>query len=133
MMGLLISHNLFSQDNTDAKRLAELDYMKYSKNINCDSTNGSNLEHRICLNLEFQEIDSILNKKFNSLLSMIENDSISNQIKVFQKSWIENRRIRSEIISNGFQGHSLGIYYLDSMIKTTQIRIEEIEYLIENK
>lgn len=133
ILGILICNNTFSQDISDAKRLGELDYMKYADNVNCDSTSGSNLEHRICLNLEFQKVDSILNVRFNSLLKNIENDSIKNEINNFQRLWIENRRIQSELISNGFQGHSIGIYYLDSMIKTTKRRIEDIEYIIEIK
>jgi len=131
IVGILISNHLFSQEISDAERLANLDYMKYADKINCDSTGGSNLERRICLNLEFQTVDSILKIRFNTWVNSIENDSIRHEINKFQSLWVENRRSQSELISKGFQGHSLGIYYLDAMVETTKKRISEIEYLIK--
>ncbi len=118
-----------SLSETDAERLAKMDYMKYSKRVNCDSTSGTNLEHKICLNLEFQRIDSILNQQFDSLMSEIENDSIREKIASFQKHWILNRRTQSALAIKGLGGHSAGIYYLRSMIKTTELRNEELENL----
>ena len=133
LIGILICSNVIAQDITDAERLAKLSYMKGADKTNCDSTSGSNIEHRICLNIEFQRLDSILNVRYDSLLKSIENDSIKNGITKFHKAWVENRRIQSELISDGLQGHSLGIYYLDCMVSTTNRRIEEIEYLLEMK
>ncbi len=126
-------HELYSQDTSDAERLAALGYMKLATKINCDSTSGSNIEHRICLNLEFQKLDSILNKRFITLVQAINNDSIKRQIIQFQKSWVTNRRTQCRLISEGLQGHLLGIYYLGCMVETTRLRSKEITYLIETK
>jgi len=130
---LLLVEPFFAQEISDAERLGRLDYMKYASKINCDSTGGSNLEHRICLNLEFQKLDSVLHVRYAFLLESLENDSLKEERKEFQKLWIENRRTQSELLSNGWKGHVLGIYYLDAMIRITKGRIEEIEDLIEGK
>lgn len=125
----ILCSSVFGQDETDAERLASMSYMKYSSTVNCDSTSGTNLEHKICLNLEFQRVDSILNHRFDLLVSDIENDSIREQLMSFQKHWAKNRRMQSVLVTEGLGGHSAGIYYLRSMIKSTELRIEELENL----
>ena len=127
---LLVCNTLFAQEPSDAERLANLSYMKYAEKVNCDSMSGTNLEHRVCLNLEFQRVDSILNTRFDNFIVDIENDSTKLQLIDFQQSWIVNRRRQSEVKSKGYRGHFLGIVYLDCMVKTTKMRIEELEYLM---
>jgi len=117
------------QDQTDAERLSQLSYMQYADGINCDSTSGSNLEHRICLNLEFQKVDSILNNRFSVFLQTLENDSLKFEIESFQKQWIKERQLQSKIKSEGWRAHMFGIIYLDCMVNLTKRRIEEIEFL----
>ncbi len=125
ILGVLICTNLAAQDISDAERLANLSYMKYASSVNCDSTTGSNLEHKICLNLEFQELDSIMNVRFNTLLKSIESDSQKREIQRLQNAWIENRRTECGIKSEGLRGHGLGITYLSCMVKLTSRRIDE--------
>ncbi|WP_170853650.1 lysozyme inhibitor LprI family protein [Lishizhenia tianjinensis] len=79
--------------------------MQYANKIDCDSTSGSNLEHRICLNLEFQELDSLMNNNFRELLQRTENDSIKSKLSDYQLTWVNNRRLQSELISGGYTGH----------------------------
>lgn len=45
----------------DIKNLKNQSYLKLAKQINCDSTNGTTIEDRICANLELQKQDSLLN------------------------------------------------------------------------
>ena len=104
--------------------------MKYAEKINCDRTTGSNLEHRICLNLEFQKLDALVNEKFRALLQMVAKDSLRKELVEFQLAWVDNRRRQSEIVAEGSQGHVLGIIYLTSMVHTTEKRMEEIEFYI---
>jgi len=106
--------------------------MRYA-NFDCDSSNGSNLEHRICLNLEFQEFDSIMNANFKKLLKQTTNDSIKTALKAYQLSWVNNRRLQSEILSEGYRGHLLGITYLHCMVESTRSRIQELEAILDIK
>ena len=127
----LFSIELIGQDTADAIRLRGMSYMSIANNIDCDSTSGSNLEHRICLNIEFQKLDSIMNQRFSELLDRTLNDSIKVVLKENQSVWADNRRLQSEIIANGLQGHIFGIRYLHCMIESTKSRITELESILE--
>jgi len=43
-----------------------------------------------------------------------------------------NRRVQSEIFSEGLKGNSRGINYLWSMLNSTELRIKELELLFDN-
>ncbi len=133
LFAIFIAGSLYAQDISDSERLSKMEYMKYAAKINCDSTSGSNLEHRICLNLEFQKLDALLNEKFKALLQMVAKDSLRNELVEFQMAWVNNRRLQSEIVAEGSRGHMLGIIYLAAMVHTTQKRIEEIEFYIKRE
>lgn len=124
---------IIAQDNSDAVRLKNMSYMRLAGSVSCDDHANSMLEQRICLNLEFQSVDSIMNLKFTALLAKFEEESVQTELKAFQKAWVENRRLQSKLVSTGYRGHMLGIYYLDCMVKTTNRRIEEIEYLLRTE
>jgi len=130
LFGLVLSSYIQAQDISDAERLSKMSYMKYADGMNCDSV-MSNLEQRVCLNLEFQELDSIVNLKFDFFLTIVKNDSLKIKLKNYQKMWIKNRHHQSVVVSEGFRGHMLGITYLSRMIDATRRRIGEIEYLME--
>ena len=121
------------QDVSDVMRLKDLGYMKLADKVECKNTMGSTLEDRICLNLEFQKVDSIMNVKLTNFLTTVHNDTIRNTINTYQKSWIAHRRIKSKMISEGYRGHMLGIIYLGCMVETTMQRIKEINYLSGNE
>ncbi|WP_159025495.1 lysozyme inhibitor LprI family protein [Aquimarina sp. Aq78] len=121
--------NLSAQDISDALRLKELSYMKYAKRTDCNNTMGTTLGDRICLNLKFQQTDSIMNVKLKKMLHTITNDTIKTTIKTYQNAWVHHRRMKSEIVSEGYRGHMLGIIYLGCMVETTMQRIKEIEEL----
>ena len=59
-----------SQDTTDVSRLKKMEYLKYTDWVNCDSSE-TNLDIRICLNLEFQKVDSIMNSKLVLVLKSV--------------------------------------------------------------
>ena len=120
---------LNSQISTDGERLSKMEYIKLSSNINCDSTTGSNLEHKICLNQSFQKLDSTLNSSYLKALNVIESDSLKTLFVQGQKQWLKNRHTQSVIRSESYRGHLLGIKYLSFMVLTTQNRIEELKSL----
>ncbi|MDO6518564.1 lysozyme inhibitor LprI family protein [Zobellia uliginosa] len=103
-----------------------------AKRIDCENPIGTNMESRICLNLKFQNVDSILNHRLVTYLDQVENDSLKSKIKAYQENWILNRRLQSDIFSEGYSSNTLGIYYLRSMVNSTELRIKELELLIEN-
>lgn len=118
------SLSIYAQDSTDALRLKQMSYMKYSSKVNCDSMEGSSLEERICLNLSFQKTDSLLNNLLKTIVLKHQNDSLwTDSFRTIQELWVTQRRRKSEKLSKGFQGHALGIIYLNSMIRATEERI----------
>ena len=115
-----------AQDTTDAHRLASLDYMQYAGSVDCANTNGINLAERICLNLKFQEVDSVLNHEFVAMIATIRDEKQRTELIEQQEAWVLHRRERSEKESEGLNGHVLGIYYLKNMVEMTEKRIGEI-------
>lgn len=128
----LLGISIHSQNHADSERLATLKYMEMTKGIDCENTTGTSIESRICLNYKFQKIDSILNLRLVSYLNKIESDSLKSQIKTYQEKWVLNRRLQSEIFSECLNSNALGINYLWSMINSTELRIQELELLIES-
>ena len=108
-------------------------YMQFAYKTNCDSLDVNNAQHKICLNLEFQKIDSIMNDKFIEYLNTIEVDSIRYSIKNLQNIWVTNRRQQSKLEAQGYRGHMPSIYYISSMIFITDKRLEELIFLMDNK
>lgn len=123
----------YSQDYSDAKRMKEQPYMQFDFNPRCDSLDGNNAQHKICLNLEFQKKDALMNKTFIEYLTSIKNDSIKTEIIKFQDVWVKNRRLVSTLEAQGLQGHMSSIYYISSMLFITEQRLEELEFLIDFK
>lgn len=129
---LFISSSAHAQDTSDVTRIKNLSYMKLAYEVNCDSTSGSNLEDRICLNLKFQQLDSVMNLLFKQLLGFTSSDSLKKTLINNQLVWVANRRIQSEIVSEGFTGNSSGIIYLSCMNTSTESRIRELEFIVNH-
>lgn len=129
----LICFTGYSQDTLDVYRLKNLSYMNSVSTVDCGKEDASSLEVKICLNLKFQEVDASMNHLLVTYLSTIVEDSVKTKILVFHDKWLENRRFQSKLISEGVNGHYLGIYYLDCMNATTQRRIDELNYLLRNE
>ena len=127
---LILTINMNAQFDEDAKRLSQLSYMEKAHQVDCDSMMGTNFESRICLNLEFQRVDSILNVRFQSFVDRVEQIRLQEEFIDYHKTWIEHRRLISETRSDGYRGHMLGISYLASMIASTKARIEELEHFL---
>jgi uncharacterized protein YecT (DUF1311 family) len=127
---LITSTTLSAQLTRDADRLKNLDYMvRLGSKINCDSTGGSNLEHKICLNKEFQKADSIVNVTYLESLNFVESDSLKKELIKIQTQWVKNRHTQAIIRASGYRGHLLGIRYLSYMLLATQNRNQELKTL----
>lgn len=115
-----------SSIETDAERLSKLKYMELADKIDCSNQTGTTLEKRICLNLEFQRVDSILNVKLDSFFEILPSEKVKS-LKTEQENWLIERSKRSEESSDGFRGHVFGIVYLQSMIEITEERIKHLQ------
>jgi uncharacterized protein YecT (DUF1311 family) len=124
---ILTSTLLFSCSSieTDSKRLSKLKYMDIADGVDCSNQNGTTLEERICLNLKFQKVDSILNQGLDSLINDLPYDKAI-KLEDDQVQWITNRREQSEKAAEGLRGHMLGIIYLQKMIEITENRIKDL-------
>lgn len=115
----------FSQDTTDAHRLKQ--FLKGHENIDCDvdSIRGMTSVERICLNREFQKVDSALNSQVRLLMDELSifPDSILQKQHTLHQSWVMNRQEQCIMISWGAPS------YLHCMVNMTKRRIGEIEYL----
>ena len=131
IIGILSCTLINAQDTTDVYRLKNMEYMRFTKGTDCNDEDISFLEQRICLNLEFQREDSIMNIRFNTLLSSIDDNDIKAKQKNIQKTWVEKRRLQSQQNADGYRGHHLGIVYLNTMIEITLKRTVEIENLLK--
>ncbi len=135
LLVLLYTSVVAGQDTTDVYRLSKMSYMElpYAQRINCDSTPGDNLSHRICLNWAFQEADSAMNAQFTKLLEQQENDSLRQEIIIYQQAWVMHRRRHSHSAADGYRGHLLGIIYLNHMLQITRIRKDELDFLLREE
>jgi uncharacterized protein YecT (DUF1311 family) len=130
---VLCSSSLFGQFTADAEHLIKLDYMQsHAYKTNCDSTGGSNIEHKICLNKQFQKADSLLNVTYSLVISDLASDSVKKVFKDLQLVWVSSRRQQAKMVSTGYRGHMLGIKYLGYMLVATENRIRELKVFLEH-
>ena len=120
---------LCAQRSEDAIRVSNMGYMQYANAVDCDSIEGVSLYERICLNIEFQKVDSILTRRMNTYILMSDDLTERRQKRNYHNIWLENRRFHSNSIARSFNGHYKGIYYLELMIISTKKRIEELEMI----
>ena len=123
----------FAQDYSDYESMKTQSYMQNNFDPNCDSLDGNNAQHKICLNLEFQNIDSMMNKKYIEYLSTVKIDSVKLNIINFQNAWVKNRKKQSQLKALDYKGHISSIYYISSMCFITKKRLEELEFLIDDR
>ncbi len=128
----LVFHTFSIAQNTDdVGFLKDLHYMKGFEGIDCDNTSGSNLEHRICLNIQLRKVDSIMLAKYNNIINSINNDSIKTVFKTHQKNWEYERKSISLIKCGGLESNVEAIIYMHSMMELTKLRIKAFDYIIE--
>jgi uncharacterized protein YecT (DUF1311 family) len=120
-----------AQNTKDVGFIKNQPYLKYAKHINCDSTSGTTLEQRICLNIKLRRIDSIMLSKFNQVLSKIENDSLINVFKTNQSHWEAERKSIGMLKSEGYEHSAEAIMYMHYMIQATETRILTLDILLE--
>lgn len=96
--------------------------------VDCENIAGTNAEIRFCLNKDFQKKDSVLNAALSEFFTQLSEDQRKYFSELHQQ-WIIYRRSMSEIQAQEAQGPMLGIIYLSTMIRLTEIKTEEIRFL----
>lgn len=71
---------VLAQDYSDSESMKYQPYMLYADKADCDNMDGNNAEHKICLNLHFQKLDSIMNSNLLEYVAETENDTIKKSI-----------------------------------------------------
>jgi uncharacterized protein YecT (DUF1311 family) len=127
---LFLMTSLFSIGQGEIDHIKNQSYMKGRHQVNCDSLEGDNLSSRICANLAFQKSDSVLSVVYNQLLSKVTAPTKAKIISL-QKTWRKMRNEHCGLIVEGYQGHSLGVIYLNCMKELTDNRIKELNTLNE--
>lgn len=120
-----------AQNTKDVGFIKDQPYLKHAKHTNCDSTSGTTIEQRICLNIKLRRVDSIMLTKFNHVLNKIENDSLKNVFKAHQSYWEAERKSISMLKSEGYENSAEAIIYMYHMIKATEIRILTLNSILE--
>ncbi|WP_298515792.1 lysozyme inhibitor LprI family protein [uncultured Kordia sp.] len=135
IFGIVINHSLSAQNYEDSKSMKSQSYMRNFEKVECDdegnTISGDNYTHKVCLNLYFQKMDSLMNIKFSEYLKEIKNDSIKSLVINYQENWVENRRLQSTIATSGIRGNMFSIVYISNMVFITRKRLEELEYLLK--
>jgi uncharacterized protein YecT (DUF1311 family) len=99
--------------------------------IDCNNTSGSNIEHRVCLNIQLRRTDSLMLSKFNKLLHKTESDSLKTILLDFQNNWEFQRKSISLIMADGLENNAEAIVYMHSMQKLTELRLLALNYILE--
>lgn len=128
---LIIPYLSFAQNTKDVGFLKDMKYLELATRINCDSTTGTTIEARICLNIELRKVDSIMLSDFNQFLKKIDNDSLKNVFKDYQANWESERKSISLLKCEGLDGGAEANTYMYSMIEHTKLRIKAIRKILE--
>lgn len=60
---------IYKAKKINMQTIKDQSYLKYTNKINCDSTIGTSIEERICVNFELQKQDSLLHCELDTLIN----------------------------------------------------------------
>ena len=129
---ILLTKSSFSQGGIE--HIKTQDYLKYSKNIDCNNQPGDNLTQRICANLAYQKSDSLLVVVYNKLLKETVTPSAKEKIIQLQKEWRALRDKHCSILWESYgtpAGSNASINILNCLTLLTNNRIKELELLLQ--
>ena len=138
ILSILSSTCIFSQGHID--HIKNQSYLKNFDKSQCDSIINDAMTGRACLNLTFQESDSILTGLYNRIIVIFETselDDIKKKESEFielQNEWRKFRdkhcKIYSAYFDGSASGHTKGSVYLDCLKELTENRISELKSMI---
>jgi uncharacterized protein YecT (DUF1311 family) len=97
--------------------------------VDCDSCEGVTPCYRICADLEFIRLDSLMELEFDRLLKAAPNDSTRGRLRDHHQQWIAARRGQCGLLGEGWRDSWRMIFYVDCMNELTRLRTTEIGYL----
>jgi uncharacterized protein YecT (DUF1311 family) len=96
--------------------------------VDCDSCEGVTPCIRICTDLEFILLDSLLDLDFNRLLQAAP-DSVRPMLTNHHRNWIIARREQCEVITQGESNGYAMINYVACLNESTRLRTAEVAHL----
>lgn len=126
----------------DIDNIKNQPYMKLNIDCNCVTDSCvSSIRNRYCANLSFQKADSLLMVSHDSLLVLMRtfsstettSDSLAISFKKMQKEWRNYRQEHCKLFWSAPDCNSnyCGTLYLKCMEYITEIRLEELNRMIE--
>lgn len=116
----------------DMENLKRQPYLSAAGSVNCDSTEGSVPEYRICANLELQRQDSLLRERMVLVSSRLEENDEKNGLQSFllgQKLWERYRFAHcSSVVSDAGSRIDM-ILFMECAARVTENRRRELEEL----
>lgn len=137
---LLLNGAVYAQGDID--QIKNQPYMKLNIDCSCDADSCvSSIRNRYCANLSFQITDSLLSVSYDSLLVLMrtfssletKSDSLAMSFIKMQKEWRNYRHEHCKCFWSDPDCNSnyCGTLYLKCMQYLTEIRLEELNRLIE--
>jgi uncharacterized protein YecT (DUF1311 family) len=99
------------------------------KRMDCDSCEGVTPCYRICADLEFIRLDSLMEVEFNSVLRAAASDSARNELRKYHEQWLVSRRGQCGMLGDGWRDGVRAVFYMDCMNEFTRHRTAELVFL----
>lgn len=96
--------------------------------VDCDSCEGVTPCIRICTDLEFIRLDSLLELEFEGLLQVVP-DSVRSMFTSYHERWIVGRREQCGVVTDGESSGYAMINYVTCLNESTRLRAAEVAYL----
>jgi uncharacterized protein YecT (DUF1311 family) len=130
---MLIAQGVLAQvtDRIDMENIRKQPYLKHSFKINCDSTEGTTVESRICANLELQRQDSLLQSDLKLLTRKLQEsgDTIMlRKLALTQDLWERYRYSHCASLTDGHSSHGM-ILFMTCAAGLTARRREDLKYV----
>jgi len=95
--------------------------------INCDSTQGTTLELRYCLNMQLQQEDSLLKKALNDKIKDVKDILFIKEVELIQEIWERYRYAYCSRCVSDEQSKVDMFFFMRCAIELTIKRREDIE------
>jgi uncharacterized protein YecT (DUF1311 family) len=129
---LACSSDLMSQtpDRVDMENIRNQPYMKYARQVRCDSTEGTTAEERICANLELQRQDSLLQTELGAILKRLKeagDTEAERKLMAAQDLWERYRFSHCASLGEGQSAYSM-ILFMRCAAEVTAGRRKDLKH-----
>ena len=133
---LILSVSLNAQEEP-IDFIKKQDYLKYRNRVNCDSA-ITTAEIRICANLRYQRLDSVLQVTYEKSIDYFkdfpDNPGFVEKIEAAHTAWKHYRNTQCGLVYEQYQGGSIApVFYMECLSDLTEERIEVLDDLLINE